>query len=181
MAIVLVGSTTLVPSLKVPSQVKFQRHQYLILNKTFAITCDRSFTVYTGIHSICTLAFTVSCTTGGSADSILPLWQVIAISQVLLSLVVLQHSFENKMNTPTINSYSCQSMEEFIAKTESLFGQYPNDTRYVMKFNNKKGRMNFKTTNDKFVIKFKTDQASDLQHLEKLNNMVMTVTTSKSK
>ncbi|KAG2378486.1 hypothetical protein C9374_008125 [Naegleria lovaniensis] len=78
------------------------------------------------------------------------------------------------------NSYTCQSMAEFIEKTESLFKQFPNDTRYVMKFSNKKGRMNLKTTNDTFVLKYKTDQASDLQHLERLNNLVMTATTSKN-
>ena len=72
-------------------------------------------------------------------------------------------------------------MEEFIEKTEKLFTKAPNDTRYVMKFNHTKGRMNLKTTNDVLVIKYKTDQASDLQQLEKLNNLVMNVTTSKSR
>ena len=79
------------------------------------------------------------------------------------------------------NSYRCQSMDEFIEKTEKLFTKSPNDTRYVMKFNHTKGRMNFKTTNNVLVVKYKTDQASDLQQLEKLNNLVMNVTTQKSR
>ncbi|EFC47487.1 predicted protein [Naegleria gruberi] len=83
--------------------------------------------------------------------------------------------------TKNNNTYKCQSMDEFISKTEALFNQFPNDTRYVMKFSNKKGKMSLKTTNDTYVVKYCTDQASDLQHLEKLNNFVMTVTTSKSK
>lgn len=61
--------------------------------------------------------------------------------------------------------------ETFYAESEKLYLEHPAHTRYVMKYRHCDGKLVLKVTNDRVVLKYETDQATDLKRFEKLNNL----------
>ncbi|KAI7869051.1 signal recognition particle, SRP9/SRP14 subunit, partial [Spinellus fusiger] len=68
--------------------------------------------------------------------------------------------------------YICQ-WDEFQKACEELYVQSPDTTRYVSQFRRVDGELVLKVTDDRTVIKFKTQQASDLKKFIQLNESLM--------
>eukprot|EP00163_Fabomonas_tropica_P027844 TRINITY_DN548_c0_g1_i2.p1 TRINITY_DN548_c0_g1~~TRINITY_DN548_c0_g1_i2.p1 ORF type:complete len:101 (+),score=20.01 TRINITY_DN548_c0_g1_i2:263-565(+) len=59
--------------------------------------------------------------------------------------------------------------DTFARAAEKLLSENPRKTRFVIKYRHCDSKLVLKVTDDKKCIKYKTDQASDLKKLEKLN------------
>jgi len=62
--------------------------------------------------------------------------------------------------------------EEFFAAATKLLAASPN-SRYLIKYRHKDGKIVFKITNDVVCIKHRSDQAETVKQMEKLNNLLM--------
>jgi len=69
--------------------------------------------------------------------------------------------------------------EEFVEAAEKLYAQNPAKTRYTMKYRHNDGNLVLKVTDDIVCLKHKTDQSADIKKLEKLNNLLLRLMTSK--
>ncbi|KAL0074701.1 signal recognition particle, SRP9/SRP14 subunit [Phycomyces blakesleeanus] len=63
--------------------------------------------------------------------------------------------------------------DEFQKAAEELYAGCPENTRYVTHFRRTDGELILKVTDDRSVIKFKTNQASDLKRFIQLNHNLM--------
>mmetsp|Transcript_24762 Transcript_24762/g.40765 ORF Transcript_24762/g.40765 Transcript_24762/m.40765 type:complete len:160 (+) Transcript_24762:66-545(+) len=69
--------------------------------------------------------------------------------------------------------------DDFYAQAESLFLADPQNTRYVIKYRHVDSKLVLKVTDNKVCLKYRTDQASDLKKVEKLNNLFFRLMTTK--
>ncbi|KAI9313514.1 signal recognition particle, SRP9/SRP14 subunit, partial [Dichotomocladium elegans] len=63
--------------------------------------------------------------------------------------------------------------DEFQKAAEELYEAAPDRTRYVSGFRHTDGELILKVTDDRTVVKFKTNQAADLKKFTKLNFQLM--------
>lgn len=68
-----------------------------------------------------------------------------------------------------------ESWDVFYQRAEDLFRAEPLRTRCVTKYRHCDGKLEIKVTDDRECLKFKTDQAQDLKRLEKLSQLVFTI------
>ncbi|KAF8974990.1 Signal recognition particle protein [Entomortierella lignicola] len=66
-----------------------------------------------------------------------------------------------------------QQWDEFQKAAEELYLLSPNTTRYVTKYRHVDGKLVLKVTDDRTVLKYKTDQMQDLNKFERLNRSLM--------
>ncbi|KAF9356824.1 hypothetical protein BGX26_004683 [Mortierella sp. AD094] len=66
-----------------------------------------------------------------------------------------------------------QQWDEFQKAAEELYMLAPNSTRYVAKYRHIEGKLVLKVTDDRTVLKYKTDQMQDLNKFERLNRSLM--------
>ncbi|KAF9113941.1 hypothetical protein BGX27_000472 [Mortierella sp. AM989] len=66
-----------------------------------------------------------------------------------------------------------QQWDEFQKAAEELYALSPNSTRYVAKYRHVDGKLVLKVTDDRTVLKYKTDQMQDLNKFERLNRSLM--------
>ncbi|KAG0079142.1 hypothetical protein BGZ93_009591 [Podila epicladia] len=66
-----------------------------------------------------------------------------------------------------------QQWDEFQKSAEELYSMSPKTTRYVAKYRHADGKLVLKITDDRTCIKYKTDQAQDLNKFERLNRSLM--------
>ncbi|KAG0027783.1 hypothetical protein BGZ82_008755 [Podila clonocystis] len=66
-----------------------------------------------------------------------------------------------------------QQWDEFQKSAEELYSMSPKTTRYVAKYRHADGKLVLKVTDDRTCIKYKTDQAQDLNKFERLNRSLM--------
>eukprot|EP01006_Ploeotia_vitrea_P019266 TRINITY_DN51439_c0_g1_i2.p1 TRINITY_DN51439_c0_g1~~TRINITY_DN51439_c0_g1_i2.p1 ORF type:complete len:123 (+),score=61.30 TRINITY_DN51439_c0_g1_i2:24-371(+) len=69
--------------------------------------------------------------------------------------------------------------DEFLVKAEALFLRRPDRTRYTFKYRHVDSQLVLKVTDDYTCLKYKTDQASDMKRVEKLNNLFLRLMSSK--
>ncbi|QDZ18244.1 SRP9/SRP14 subunit of signal recognition particle [Chloropicon primus] len=65
--------------------------------------------------------------------------------------------------------------DEFAAKAEEMARRNPLHTRYVVKYKHAEGKMTLKATDNEECFTYKTNQASDLKKMEKLNRIMSAV------
>ncbi|KAI1308413.1 hypothetical protein EDD11_004303 [Mortierella claussenii] len=63
--------------------------------------------------------------------------------------------------------------DEFQKAAEELYSLSPKTTRYVAKYRHVEGKLVLKVTDDRTVLKYKTDQMQDLNKFERLNRSLM--------
>ncbi|KAF9436716.1 hypothetical protein BGZ76_003158 [Entomortierella beljakovae] len=66
-----------------------------------------------------------------------------------------------------------QVWDEFQKAAEELYALSPNTTRYVAKYRHTDGKLVLKVTDDRTILKYKTDQMQDLNKFERLNRSLM--------
>ncbi|KAL7287048.1 signal recognition particle 9 kDa protein-like [Trichogramma pretiosum] len=71
------------------------------------------------------------------------------------------------------------SWEEFEKCAERLYLQNPMKTRYTMKYCHQKGVLDFKITDDKTCLQYKTEVAQDVKKMEKFIKNLMRHMASK--
>ncbi|WZN62648.1 SRP9/SRP14 subunit of signal recognition particle [Chloropicon roscoffensis] len=67
--------------------------------------------------------------------------------------------------------------DDFAAKAEELVREKPLHTRYTVKYKHSEGKMTLKVTDNEECWTYKTNQASDLKKMEKLNHIMSAVMT----
>merc|ERR1712118_72013 len=70
-----------------------------------------------------------------------------------------------------------QAWDDFYAKAEELLRSKPLDCRYTVKYKHNEGKMVLKVTDDSQCWTYKTNQASDLKKMEKLNHVLTAIMT----
>merc|ERR1712137_995411 len=73
-----------------------------------------------------------------------------------------------------------QEWDSFLEAAKAVFVDNPTKTRYVTKYRHCDSKLVLKVTDDTMCIKYKTDQISELKHLEELNLLFMRMATNKS-
>ncbi|KAI8099324.1 signal recognition particle, SRP9/SRP14 subunit [Halteromyces radiatus] len=63
--------------------------------------------------------------------------------------------------------------DDFQKAAEDIYASSPDTTRYVHTFHGAAGELVLKVTNDQTVVKYKTNQATDLKKFIKLNLSLM--------
>mmetsp|Transcript_24420 Transcript_24420/g.52566 ORF Transcript_24420/g.52566 Transcript_24420/m.52566 type:complete len:93 (+) Transcript_24420:128-406(+) len=70
-----------------------------------------------------------------------------------------------------------QVWDDFFAKAEELLRAKPLDCRYTVKYKHREGKMVLKVTDNAECWTYKTNQASDLKKMEKLNKVMTAIMT----
>ncbi|KAI9488121.1 signal recognition particle, SRP9/SRP14 subunit [Zychaea mexicana] len=70
--------------------------------------------------------------------------------------------------------------DEFQKAAEELYAASPETTRYVSGFRHTDGELILKVTDDRTIVKYKTNQASDLRKFTTLNISLMSKMQNKS-
>ncbi|KAF9917693.1 hypothetical protein BX616_000211 [Lobosporangium transversale] len=66
-----------------------------------------------------------------------------------------------------------QHWDEFQRAAEELYTVSPKNTRYVARYRHIDGKLVLKVTDDRTILKYKTDQMQDLNKFERLNRSLM--------
>merc|ERR1712137_1126884 len=80
----------------------------------------------------------------------------------------------------SVSTMYTSDWESFLEAAKSIFVDNPTRTRYVMKYRHCDSKLVLKVTDDTTCIKYKSDQISELKHLEELNQLFFRLATNKS-
>ncbi|ORZ10517.1 signal recognition particle, SRP9/SRP14 subunit [Absidia repens] len=70
--------------------------------------------------------------------------------------------------------------DDFQKAAEDIFTSSPDNTRYVHAFHGSQGELVLKVTNDQMIVKYKTNQATDLKKFIGMNELFMSKMQNKA-
>eukprot|EP00002_Diphylleia_rotans_P001763 TRINITY_DN11000_c0_g1_i1.p1 TRINITY_DN11000_c0_g1~~TRINITY_DN11000_c0_g1_i1.p1 ORF type:complete len:106 (-),score=26.68 TRINITY_DN11000_c0_g1_i1:448-765(-) len=72
-----------------------------------------------------------------------------------------------------------EKFEDFLERSEQLYLSSPLQTRYVIKYRHKEGKLVLKVTDNKVCLKHYIDYLQDIKKIEKLTLLFLRVSTNK--